>query len=69
MAQVKETAKKKACLELLVARELKSDLEQVSEESAPEELATEALVSKHVGQGGSWPLKGKKASGKNILTL
>jgi hypothetical protein len=50
MAQVKETAKKKAYLELPVARELESDLEQVSEESAPEELATEALVSKCMGQ-------------------
>jgi hypothetical protein len=50
MAQVKETVKKKACLELLVARELESNLEQVLEESAPKELATEALVSKCVGQ-------------------
>jgi hypothetical protein len=50
MAQVKETAKKKACLKLPVARELESDPEQVLEESAPEELATEALVSKCVGQ-------------------
>jgi hypothetical protein len=49
MAQVKETAKKKARLELPMARELESDLEQVSEESASEELATEALVSKCVG--------------------
>jgi hypothetical protein len=49
MAQVKETAKKKARLELPMARELESDLEQVSEESASEELTTEALVSKCVG--------------------
>jgi hypothetical protein len=50
MAQVKKIAKKKACLELLVVRESESNLEQVLKESALEELVTETLESKHVGQ-------------------
>lgn len=48
MAVVKEKAQKKAHMEQLVARTMES--EQVSEESAPEELDTEDLVSKCVGQ-------------------
>jgi hypothetical protein len=48
MAHVKETNKRKTDSRQLVARA--SESEQVSEESEPEELDTEALVSEHVEQ-------------------
>lgn len=50
MAHMKETAQKKVCLEQLVPRELESEQVSDSEESAPEELDTEALVSEHTDQ-------------------
>ena len=48
MAHVEDKAKKRACIEQLVTRAVES--EQVSEDSAPEELDTKDLVSKCVGQ-------------------
>ena len=51
MEYVKETAKKKTHVEKLVKRaiEIRQESEE-SEESVPEELGTEDLVSKHMGQ-------------------
>jgi hypothetical protein len=50
MAHVKEKAKKKEHLEQLMARELERIQVSDSEESAPEELDPETLVSKCVDQ-------------------
>ncbi len=48
MAHVKEKTKKKAWMEQLV--EMAAEGEQASEESAPEEMDTEDLVSECVSQ-------------------